>query len=83
MKDQDENKESSYLKCWGVNNLYGQALAQKSSSGDFKYVKNTSQFSKDSIKNYNADSDQGHFLKDDIQYPEKLHNLHNGLPFSS
>ena len=22
MKDSDKNKESSYLKCWNVNNIY-------------------------------------------------------------
>ena len=39
-------------------------------------------FNEDFIKNYNEESDEGYFLEDDIQYLEKLHELHNDLPFS-
>ena len=35
----------------------------------------------DFIKNYNEESDEGHFLEVNVQYPEKLHELHNDLPF--
>ena len=31
-------------------------------------------------KNQNEESDEGYFLKVDIQYPGKLHELHNDLP---
>ena len=33
------------------------------------------------IKNYNEKSDEGYLLEVDIQYPEKLHELHDDLPF--
>ena len=32
-------------------------------------------------KNYNKESDEGYFLEVDVHYPEKLHELHNDLPF--
>ena len=47
----------------------------------FKWVENRSQFDKDFIKNYNKDSDEGHFLEVDVQYPKTLHDLHNDLPY--
>ena len=31
---------------------------------------------------YSEKSDEGCFLEDDAQYPEKLHELHIDLPFS-
>ena len=35
------------------------------------------------IKNYNEESNEGYFLEVDVQYPEKLHELHKDLPFLS
>ena len=42
-------------------------------SGGFKWVENTSQFSKDFIENYNEDSDVGYFFEVQVQYSEELH----------
>ena len=33
------------------------------------------------MKNYNEVSDEGHLLEVDVQYPEKLHELHSDLSF--
>ena len=56
-------------------------MSQKLSVNNFECVKNTFQFNEDFIKSYNEESDKGHFLEIDVQYPKKLHKLHNDLPF--
>ena len=81
MKDYDKNKESSYIQYWDVNNLYGWAMLQKLPVNNFEWIKDTSQFNEDFIKNYNEESDEGYFLEDEAQCLEKLHELHNDLPF--
>ena len=43
----------------------------------FQWIEDTSQFNEDFIKNYNEEADEGYFLEVDVQYPEKLHQLHN------
>ena len=63
MKDYDKNKESSYLKYWDVNNLYGWAMSQKLPVNNFEWIEETSQFNEDFIKNYSEESDEGYFLK--------------------
>ena len=45
------------------------------------WIKDTFQFNEDFIKIYNEASDEGHFLEVDVEYLEKLLELHNDLPF--
>ena len=42
--------------------------------------KSTSKFNVNFIKNYEG-SDKGYILKVDVEYPKRLHNLHNDLSF--
>ena len=81
MKDYDKDKESSYLKYWDVNNLYGWTMSQKPPVNNFEWIEDTSQFNEDFTKNYNDEGDEGYFLEVDVQYHEKLHELYNDLPF--
>ena len=81
MKDYDKNKQSSCLKYWDLHNLYGWAVSQKLSVNSFEWMEVTSFFNEDFIKNYNEENDEEYFSEVDIQYPEKLHELHNYLPF--
>ena len=51
MKGYDKNKESSYLQYWNVKNLYSWAMSQKLPVNNFEWIKDTSQFNDDFIKN--------------------------------
>ena len=81
MKNYDKNKESSYLKYWDVNNLYGWAVLQKLPANKFEWIKDTSKFNKDFIKNYNEESDEGYFIKVNIQYLKNYMNFSKYFPF--
>ena len=54
-------------------------MLQKLSVNNFEWIKDTSQFNEDFIKNCNEESDEGYFFEVDFQYPENLHELHNDL----
>ena len=58
-------------------------MSLKLSVNIFEWTEDTSQFNEDFIKNYNEESDEGYFQDIGIQYPEKLHEIHNDLQFLS
>ena len=66
-----------------TNNLYGWAMLQKLPVGGFKWVKKDDllKFDEKFIKNYDEDSDYGHILEVDTEYPKNLLKLHGDLPF--
>ena len=72
---------SIMTKIRNVNNLYECAMSQNFPVESFKWVENTSQFSKDFIKNNKEGSDEGYFLELDVQYPKKTCNVNNDLTF--
>ena len=47
-------------------------MSQNLPVNNLEWIKDTSQFTEDFIKNYNKDNDEGYFLKIDVQYLEKL-----------
>ena len=81
MKDFDKNKESSYLKYWGINNLYCRAMPQKLQVDGLEWVEDSSQFNEDFIKGYNEESDERYFDEVDIQHAENLHKIQNDFSF--
>ena len=74
-------KNWSYLKYWDKNNLYVWAMSQKLPVTGFKWVEDISEFDESFIKICNHDSDEGYFLKVDLQYLNNLHDFNNDLPF--
>ena len=47
IRDYDKNKESLYLKYWGVNNLYGWAMSRKLPVNKLELVEDTSKILND------------------------------------
>ena len=56
-------------------------MSQKLPVNNFEWIKDTSQFNEDFIESYNEESDEGYFLEFDVQYIEKIHEIHNDLLF--
>ena len=55
-------------------------MSQKLPVNNIKWVEDISEFDESFIKSYN-ESDEAYLLEKDIQYLEKLHKLHDDLPF--
>ena len=81
MKNDDKNKESSYIQYLDANNLYGRAMSEKLPVDRFKWKKNLLKFNEDFIKNYDEDSDKEYVYKVDAEYPKNVHDWHSSLPF--
>ena len=58
IKSYEKNKESSYLQYWDVINFCGSAMFQKPPANNFEWIKDTSQFNEDFMKNNNEASNE-------------------------
>ena len=57
-------------------------MSQKLPVNNFEWIEVTSKFNEDFMESYNEENDEEYFLEVDIQYPEKLHELHNIYNFN-
>ena len=54
-------------------------MSQKLPVNGFEWVEELSQFNENLITNYDENSNEGHFLDVDVEYPKKLFNRHSDL----
>ena len=83
MKDYDKKKKYSYIQYLDANNLYGKAITEKLPVRGFKWINDIFEINEKFVKSYNKNRDKGYILEVDVDYPNKLQNLHSDLPFLS
>ena len=54
---------------------------QKLLVNNFEWIEDNSKFNEEFIKSYSGESNEGYFLKVDVQNPERIYKIHNNLPF--
>ena len=62
--------------------MLGRAMSQKLPVKNFNWIKETSQFNEDFIKNYKEEITEEYFFEVDFHYLEKLYAFNNYLPVS-
>ena len=82
MKEYDEKAPSKYIMYLDANNLYGWAMSQYLPTGGFKWM-TEKQINKIDLAKYKDDSKKGLILEVDLEYPKKLHDLHNDYPLAA
>ena len=79
MSDYDPNKPSTFITYLDKNNLYGWSRSEYLPYGEFEWLKNVDSFD---VMLIDKKSDVGYILEVDLQYPSKLHELHNDYPLT-
>ena len=74
MNDYDPKKQSTFISYLDMNNLYGWAMSEYLPYEGFKWLKNVDKFD---VMSINEKSPIGYFLEVDLEYSDKLHELHN------
>ena len=77
MNDYDPKKQSTFISYLDMNNLYGWAMSEYLPYERFKWLKNIDEFN---VMSINEKSPIGHFLEVDLEYSDRLHELHNDYP---
>ena len=77
MEEYDSNKPTNYLPY----NLYGWAMFQPLPTGEFRWINCDNWNPKRLVDMFAAEKNHGYLLEVDVSYPEKLHDLHNDIPF--
>ncbi|XP_011068914.1 PREDICTED: uncharacterized protein LOC105154849 [Acromyrmex echinatior] len=74
----DPSESSTYLMYFDVNNLYGWAMSESLSYGEFQWVDDIERFD---VMSMSSDSVVGYILEVDLVYPQSVHDTNADLPF--
>ena len=81
MECYDSSKQSKYITYHGGNNLYGWALCRYLPYSRFKWL-NQKEIDRFDVNSIERNSSIGYILEIDLEYPSKLHKLHNDDPLA-
>ena len=79
INDYDPKKQSTFITYLDMNNLYGWAMNEYFPYKEFNWLKNVDELD---VMSINEKSPIGYLLEVDLEYPNKLHELHNDYPLS-
>ena len=80
MNDYDPKKQSAFISYLDMNNLYSWTMFQYLPYEGFKWLKNVNEFD---VMSVSEKSSKGYFLEVNLDYSDKLHELHNDYPLAS
>ena len=74
MNDYNPKKPSTFIAYLDMNNFYGCAMSEYLPYGGFKWLKNIDEFD---VMSVNEEGPIEYFLEFDLEFSDKLHELHN------
>ena len=77
----DSSEESKFIMYLDANNLYGWAMSKYLPYSEFKWL-NKKEISRFCLGSVSENSFVGNILEVNLEYPDKLHNLHNDYPLA-
>ena len=77
----DASKPSNFIVYYDANNLYGWAMCQPLPYKEFKWER-PEHFTEEFVLSIEEEGEVGYILEVDLDYPEKLHELHNDYPLA-
>ena len=79
MKKYDPTKDSKFIMYLDENNLFGWGMSQYLPYCEFKWLKNIDKFDVTSVS---ENSSIDYVPKVNLEYPDKLHYIHNDFPLA-
>ena len=73
-------RPKTYIVYLDANNLYGWSMSEPLPTGNVRFVSDYRAFY--NIRDIDCSGDTGYVLEVDLDYPDKLHDLHNDYPLA-